>query len=297
MPTKKVNRFFLIFLSLAALATSALGQEKPYIIGPGDILSVVIFAGGKSQESLDLSVSSEGAISFPFLGKIKAEGLSISELTEMVTQPLAADYFVNPQVIINVKNYKSKKIYITGALEKPGLYPLESSTTLLELIAKAGGVTKERSNFAYVLKGSINDLDPHKGIGELVQQKGSIKVNLRELLDQGITARNVELKAGDVVYIPPTSFSNLTQYKIYVLGKVKRPGVYDFQEGLTALDACILAEGFAKYAAPNRAVITRREQNGTQEMITINLDKVRKGREKDILLRPGDRIFVPESWL
>ena len=285
-------------LSLVLIACPVLAQERPYIIGPGDVLSVIIFAGGRSQETLDLSVASEGSINFPFLGKVKAGGLTIPELTEIVTRPLAEDYFVNPQVIINVKDYKSKKVYVTGAVEKPGLYPLDStSTTLLELIAKAGGVTKERSNFAYILKGGIEDLTPGKKIGELVQQKKSIQVNLQELFDQGITDRNVELKAGDVVYIQPTSFADLTRYKVYVLGKVKKPGVYDFQDGLTALDACILAGGFAKYAAPNRTVITRREVHGSQEMIKVNLDKVRKGERKDVLLKPGDRIYVPESWL
>jgi polysaccharide export outer membrane protein len=242
-------------------------------------------------------VSSEGTINFPYLGPIKAEGLTVSELTEKVTTPLARDYFVNPQIIIQVKEYRSKKVYITGAVEEPGLYPLESgATTLLELIARAGGVTKERSNHAYILRESIQALDSGKEIDELVKQKKPIQVNLRELLDRGISKSNLELRAGDVVYITPASFSDLTKHKIYVLGKVEKPGLYDFQDGITALDACILAGGFAKYAAPNRATVTRRE-NGEQEIIKINLNDVRKGKKEDMVLKPGDRLFVPESWL
>jgi polysaccharide export outer membrane protein len=189
-------------------------------------------------------------------------------------------------VLISVRDYKSKKVYLTGAVQKSGLFPLDSSTTtVLELIAN------------YILRGSIAELSAEKGISELIQQKNSIKVNLRELLDLGVSEANVQLQPGDVVYIPPTSFSDLTQHKIYVLGKVNRPGVYDFQEGLTALDGCILAGGFAQYAAPNRSTITRREADGTQEIIKINLTRVRKGDEEDVPLKPGDRIFVPESWL
>jgi len=283
---------------LIITTTAVSAQDKPYIIGPGDVLSINIFAGGQSQEAIDLTVSANGTINFPFLGEIKAEGLSVAELTQTVSRPLAEDYFVNPQVLISVRDYKSKRVYLTGAVKMSGLFPLDSSTTtLLELIAKAGGVTENRSNYAYILRGSLKDLDSNTKINELVQKKKSIKVNLRELLDLGIAERNVELQPGDVVYIPPTSFSDLTQYKIYVLGKVNRPGVYDFQEGLTALDACILAGGFAKYAAPNRSTITRREPDGTQEIVKINLDKVKNGKEKDVLLKPGDRIYVPESWL
>lgn len=285
-------------LAMVLMALPAFGQEKSYIVGPGDVLSVTIFAGGQTQEALYLPVSSKGTINFPFLGEVEAAGLSVSELTETITGPLAEDYFVNPQVLIAVKDYKSKRVYLTGAVNKSGPFPLDSSTTtLLELIAKAGGVTKDRSNHAYILRGSISDLDSKKEIAELVRQKKSIKVNLRELLDLGISDRNIELQPGDVVYIPPSSFSDLTRYKIYVLGEVKNPGLYDFQEGLTALDACILAGGFDKYAAPNRSTVTRREPDETQEIIKINLNRVRKGKEKDILLKPGDRIFVPESWL
>ncbi len=295
--TPRTAKTFLS-LALVLLAVTAFAQDEPYIIGPGDVLSVTIFAGGKTQEVQHLTVSSKGTINFPYLGQVEAEGLSVSELEENVTRPLAKDYYVNPQVLISVRDYKSKKVYLTGAVQKSGLFPLDSSTTtVLELIAKAGGVTKDRSNYAYILRGSIAELSAEKGISELIQQKNSIKVNLRELLDLGVSEANVELQPGDVVYIPPTSFSDLTQHKIYVLGKVNRPGVYDFQEGLTALDGCILAGGFAKYAAPNRSTITRREADGTQEIIKINLTRVRKGDEKDIPLKPGDRIFVPESWL
>ncbi len=287
---------FIVSVIVLISLPAALAAEKPYVIGAGDVLSMTVFAGGTVQESLELTVSPKGTINFPFLGEIKAAGLSVNQLSEATTQSLERDYFVNPQVIINIKGYKSKKVYITGAIEKPGLYSLEGSTSLLELIAKAGGFTKDRGNIAYVIKGSMKDVKDNKEIDRLVHEKTSVEVNLKELLDQGVTSRNVELEADDVVYIRPAAFSDQTHYKIYVLGKVEKPGVYDFQDGLTALDACILAGGFAKYAAPNRTVITRRETNESQQTININLDKVRKGEEKDVPLKPGDRIYVPESW-
>ena len=292
----RLKMFFILFFIGLIFAGSSNAVEKPYIIGPGDVLSVTIFAGGAVHESMELAVSPKGTINFPYLGEIKAAGLSVNQLTEATSRPLERDYFVNPQVIINIKDFKSKKVYITGAIEKPGLYALEGQTTLLELIAKAGGFTKDRGNIAYVLKGSMREINEHRAIDQLVHEKKSIEVNLKELLDQGVTSRNIELEADDVVYIRPTAFSDQTQYKVYVLGKVEKPGAFDFQEGLTALDACILAGGFAKYAAPNRTVITRRESSEAQQTININLEKVRKGEEKDVLLRPGDRVYVPESW-
>ena len=136
-----------------------------------------------------------------------------------------------------------------------------------------------------------------KDIKEVIKTKKSIKVNLVELLDNGVTKDNVYVESGDVIYIQSATFSAQAQYKVYVLGKVKNPGAYDYRGGLTALDACVMAGGFADYSASNRTIITRRKSDGTTEKIKVNLDKVKKGDEPDVDLQPGDRVFVPESWI
>jgi len=178
------------------LLTSTLeAQTEGYRLRPEDVIELSIFAGGEIQANVILTVSPEGTIACPFLGDIKAEGLTIGELMEKIRKPLSKDYFVNPQVIISIKEYRGP------------------------------------------------------------------------------------------------------EWSIYVLGHVKRPGAYDYREGLTALDAIILAGGFAEFAAPNRTTITRREKNGKIKVIKINLNKVRQGKAKDVILRPGDRIDVPESRL
>ena len=104
------------------------------------------------------------------------------------------------------------------------------------------------------------------------------------------------VKAGDVVYIPLQKALDLGESKIYVGGEVKSPGAYDYQPGLTALNACIMAGGFDKYAAPNRTRIIRKDGD-RQETIKINLNDVKEGKIPDIELRPGDRIHVPETYL
>ncbi|MBW2648587.1 MAG: polysaccharide biosynthesis/export family protein, partial [Deltaproteobacteria bacterium] len=86
------------------------------------------------------------------------------------------------------------------------------------------------------------------------------------------------------------------QHQISVEGEIKKPGVYKYQRGMTALNACIMAGGFDKYAAPNRTIIIRKE-NGKQIVIKVKLDDVKEGKAPDMELRPGDRIHVPETWL
>jgi polysaccharide export outer membrane protein len=121
-------------------------------------------------------------------------------------------------------------------------------------------------------------------------------IDLERLLEQGDMTANVLLEPGDVVYIPLEKSLELVGPKIYVEGEVRNPGIYDFRTGLTAMNACIMAGGFAEFAAPNRTRIIR--QKGEElKIVRINLNDVKDGEIPDIELEPGDRIHVPETWL
>lgn len=283
-------------LLLLISAGPSLAQDKGYRVGPRDILSLTIYAGGEMQQEVDLTVFAHGMINVPFIGSIKAEGLTLSQLEALITEPLATEYFVNPQVNISIKEYHYLQYYISGAVKNPGLYEMTSKATLMEVIAKAGGVLPERGNIAYVLRASAEQIAEGHNLENLVSQKEPIKVDLKRLLDKGDMSRNLMLQSGDVVYIPLEKALNLAESKIYVEGEVKKPGVYDYQPGLTALNACLMAGGFDKFAAPNRTRIVRREGN-RQVIIKLNLNDVKKGKIADIELKPGDLIHVPETWL
>jgi polysaccharide export outer membrane protein len=87
---------------------------------------------------------------------------------------------------------------------------------------------------------------------------------------------------------------NVKEYggKVYIIGEVRRPGAYSIGDGLSVLNACILAGGFSEFAAPNRVKVTRIWKRQTQ-VLKIDLRKVQKGKKPDLLLQPGDRIDVP----
>lgn len=287
---------FLFNVSLLLFPGSAVAQGKAYLIGPRDILTLTIHAGGEEQQEIDLTVSARGMINVPFLGSVKAEGLTIPQLEDLITEPLTRDYFVNPEVNISIKEYHSLQYYISGAVKEPGLYEMTSEASLMELIAKAGGVIPERGNVAYILRASTEQIAEGQEIENLLSHKDPIKVDLKRLLDKGDMSFNLILQPGDVVYIPLQKALDLAESKIYVEGEVRRPGVYDYRVGLTALNAIIMAGGFGKFAAPNRTRIIRK-QGDKQEIIKINLNDVKKGKIPDIELKPGDRIHVPETWL
>ncbi len=294
----KLIFLFIVIFSPPLFLLKANAQTKAYHVGPDDILVLEIYAGGEIQQKVDLTVSAQGIINVPFLGPIDAKGKTLSQLEKVITTPLARDYFVKPQVNVMMKEYHHLKYYISGAVNKPGLYETSSKITIMELIAKAGGVLSDRGNIAYIQRA---DTQPDEGKIEdtekaVSSKEPTLKIDLQALLDRGDMSQNQMLKPGDVVYIPLEKSLSIAASKVYVEGEVKKPGVYAYQPGMTALNACILAGGFAEFAAPNRARIIRKKGD-KQEVIKINLNDVKKGKIADVELKSGDLIHVPETWL
>ncbi|MBU0661711.1 SLBB domain-containing protein [Patescibacteria group bacterium] len=296
-PIRATVILFLLFLIFhPAFPSLCRGQSKAYRIGPNDVISIVIRASGEKQHETDLTVSSQGFINAPFIGPIRAEGLTPNELEKKLTVPLAEHYFVNPQVDIHVKEYHSLHYSISGAVKEPGLYKMSTEIRLLDLITKAGGLLPDHATIAYIVRGSAN-LDPEDlAKKNLPPQTKSIKVDLKRLLERGDMSANLVLISGDLVYIPLMTSLDISVSKVYVDGEVKTPGVYNYRPGMTAMNACLLAGGFGTFAAENRTRIIRKKGDRT-EIININLKEVSEGKRQDIELQPGDRIHVPESWL
>jgi len=291
---QKIVLLLLVFLFMQVMTVIA---GESYNLGPKDVISVSIFAGGEQQVAVDLSISDQGMVNFPFIGSFRTSGMSTSDLEKAILVPLEKEYFVDPQVHIRVKEYHSLYFSISGAIKKPGKYEMQAATTIMDLIAKAEGVTVERGNLAYIVRQQeFGKKLKKKGKEPGVEKYEPLKVNLLKLLDEGDMSLNVKLIPGDSVYIPLAKGLNQSASKVYVSGEVKKPDLYEYQPGLTALSVCIMAGGFAKYAAPNRTTIVRIE-NGEQQVIRLDLEDVIDGKISDIPLKPGDRVHVPESWL
>ena len=286
----------LIFHAISHAADSDASRGSSYRVGPGDIISLYVLVGGEEQINVNLVVSEQGEINIPLAGKLDAAGLTASELEKKIYTPLERDYFRAPQVHVKVSEYHSLQFFISGAVNSPGMYEMDFNPTIMELIAKAGGVAPERGNVAYIFKGKKGLVEADNTAPSSVDGKKPLQVNLLKLLDEGDISDNIVLESGDTVHIPLGRKLNQAGTKIYVDGRVKSPNVFDYQPGLTALSAVIMAGGLAKYAAPNRTRIIRMTEDG-QTTIKINLEKVKKGDLPDLPLQPDDRVYVPESWL
>jgi len=117
--------------------------NSDYRIGPEDLLDIQVF--GVSELSRTVRVSSRGFISLPLLGEVKVAGLTSPGLENRLAELLAKDYLQNPQVSVFIKEYTSQRVTVSGAVTKPGVYPLKGRTTLLQAIAIAGGLDDKAS--------------------------------------------------------------------------------------------------------------------------------------------------------
>src|SRR5215467_14662660 len=108
-----------------------------YVIGADDVLTVVFWRD--KDMSGDVVVRPDGKITLPLLNDIQAAGLTPDQLREQVSK-LAEHFLEEPAATVVVKQINSRKVFITGEVSKPGPYPLTTPTTVLQLIAMAGGL-------------------------------------------------------------------------------------------------------------------------------------------------------------
>ena len=173
----------------SAPAAAAAGVPLPagYVIGPEDVLNVVFW---RNQEmSGDFIVRPDGQISMPLLNDVAAAGLTPEQLREVVTKA-ATKFLEDPSVTVVVKAINSRKAHITGMVQKPGAYPLISSTTVLQLISIAGGLHE----FADAKKILIVRNENGKQV--------SFNFNYKDVSQGKNLKQNIELKPGDVVIVP-----------------------------------------------------------------------------------------------
>jgi polysaccharide export outer membrane protein len=158
-----------------------------YVIGPDDQLGIVYWR--EKDMSADVVVRPDGLISLPLLNDIQAAGLTPEQLRTAITQG-ATKFVEDPTVSVVVKAINSRRVFITGQVAKPGFYPLAGPTTVLQLIATAGGVAE------YADKSKIS----------IVRREGgkdtSRRFNYEDVMKGKNLEQNIELRPGDTVVVP-----------------------------------------------------------------------------------------------
>ena len=271
-----VGAVALTILCLPGSSTAASQNGQDYRIGVQDILEISLF--NQPELSGRFTVETDGAFSFPLIGRVAAAGRTVEQLEEILRVRLRDGYFRNPRVTVAVAEYRSRQVFVMGEVRSPGAYPLAADTSLIEILALAGSVTTQASATAVVVRGGGRPPGDGANGPPPTEDADTVRVNLRDL-QAGDLSRNVLLRHGDTVFIPRAEV-------VYVFGEVRSPGSFPIQEGMTVLQALSLAGGSTEFAALNR-ITAMRIVDGEQVEVRVQLDD---------LVQRDDTIRVPVKF-
>jgi polysaccharide export outer membrane protein len=259
-----------------------LGANLPaQAVGPNDLIAVSVYDA--PELSRTIRISADGYIRLPMLKtRVKAEGLYPADLEVAIAKALReGDILVDPYVTVTIAEYHSRPISISGAVKMPVVFQADGPTTLLEALARAQGLREDAGREILV---SHSQSGPDGKPITLTR-----RILVRGLIDEADPDLNVKLVGGEEIRVPEVG-------KIYVVGNVKKPGVFPVQDGsdTTVLQAVALAEGLLPYAN-HQAYIYRREGAGTKNEIPVELGKIMQRKSPDVPLTANDIFYIPED--
>lgn len=273
---------------LMSALSSKRDPYQDYKIGPEDLLEISVFEVEKLNKTV--RVSSQGNISLPLLGVLRVKGLTANQLERELTELLGEKYLRDPQVSVFIKEYRSQRISVLGAVKEPKVFEVTGQRTILDMLAMAGGLNDDAGNTLFLirpprLKGEASKEPQQSEAGGPT----TFVINLEELLVKGDLTLNLPLIHGDVINIPVSD-------KVFVGGEVWRPGGFPLKgKRMTLSQAIVLAGGLKPQAKGSETKIFRYKENGTgREVIAANVYAIQKGKVEDLYLKDNDIVIVPK---
>ncbi len=283
---------WLVGAAVVLLTWGAGPAHAQYKIGPEDVLHIAVL--GHKDLEMDVTVQPDGRISFPMAGEIVAAGKTIPQVSNELTQKIRA--LIRDAVVgVTVKEVNSYKLFLVGAVSRPGTYRARSEMTLLQLLSLGGGTV------------------PYAELSQvyIVRKSQKIPVNAKKLLDEGDVSQNPVLQADDTVVVPgappavaaPGAGPGLLPGvlrpdlpSVYVMGQVQRPGAIPFVKDLRVVQALAMAGGFTPFASPSRVAVIR-EEGAKRVTLAVDVTAILSGEgAQDVELKVGDVIHVPETF-
>lgn len=294
---KKYSRS-LVFLAMFLLAVSLASAEDVKVVSPnlqmiesGDKINIQV--RGEQNFSGVFQVTDSGEITYPELGLIQVDQMTLDQLRQLLFQKLGSDYLVNPQISVSFEESLSKSVSVAGQVAKPGNYIVTPGLTLLKLVFQVSGL----------------NLEPSKLYVKLIRKDSTGKASTAEIkLDDVVkgAAEDPLVMPGDLisVHLIPEIIEKEKQEKekkkyaeyVTILGQVRSPGNYEPGEDASLIKVLGEAGGFTPSALTGSVKIVRRSQDGKETIFTVDAGKIMEGRAEDIKLQAGDLIVVPESF-
>lgn len=256
-------RLFLLALIGWFAVGGAAAADNDYRLGAGDLLRISVF--GSPDLSAELRVSESGNITYPLVGAISVAGRSPAQVEAMISAHLVEGGFLrDPQVSVLVVEYRSQQVSVLGHVVKPGQYSLQSASTLLSLLAEAGGpINDEAGDFATVMR----------------KDGTRTEIDLAALFN-GDPKQNVPIQGGDTIFVPRAP-------QFYIYGEVQKPGMYRLERNMTVSRAISAGGGLTARGSERRVVVKRRNAKGEEVNVSVS------GSD---LIKADDVVLVKEGF-
>ena len=226
-------------------------SDYQYRIGIGDVLQITVWdhpeltiPAGSQRSSQDSGnvVNENGDIYYPYIGYVQVAGKITQNIREEVTERLSA-FLESPQVDVSVAAFRSQRIYVSGAVGTPGVYPLTNvPTRLVDAISQAGGL-EENGDWRHVV---------------LTRKGNDYLLSLKDVFEKGNKYHNVLLQAGDVINVPLGN-----DRKVFVLGEVASSQTLPMgRNGLTLAEAISNVGGLNERQSDATGVFVIRRAEG-----------------------------------
>lgn len=199
-----VNRF--VSLSVAVLLVGCAGQQQARNAAPEQAISVPsvpaqtlgsndvfeVRVVGEQELTGAYRVASDGAITFPFCGKVAVAGHTATEVSVQLTTCLADGYLKNPQVTVFIKEANSKKVFVLGEVQKPGTFAYEDDMSVIQAITLAGGFTKLAARNSVLVTRTVDGKEQR------------VKIPVDDITSG--KRENFHLQPGDIVFVAESFF-------------------------------------------------------------------------------------------
>ena len=277
LPQKKADRINEAIV-LGALSQKE-GLSDDYLIGTDDLLEIEAYNVEELKKTV--RVNSQGEIGLPLVGIIVVKGLTTSEAEKLIARKLEK-YVEETLVTVFVKEYKSQRISVIGAVNKSQVFAVTGQRYLLDMLMMAEGISKDAGTICYIIRPLVKN--------NAGNQSETMVIDLDELLIGGNLSLNLPVFAGDVINVPKGGI-------FFVDGSVKTPGAYSMKGKTSLTQAISMAQGVNADANLTDIRIFRENSNGDREAVIADYDAIRTGMQPDILIAENDIIIVPQSGI
>jgi len=255
-------------MSLALVVLALCGQAAmaaELTLGPSDVVKITVY--NNPDLSVETRVSESGEVTFPLVGQVGVNGLTVSAAEKKIAGLLETGGFVKkPQVNILVTVIQSQQVSLLGQINRPGRYPLDARRGLMDVLALAGGIAADGADVVTVMRGQ----------GDKATRDS---IDIIDMVRSANLGRNLELQAGDVVYVERAP-------RFYIYGEVQRPGPFRLERGMTVVQALSTGGGLTARGTERGIRIKRRDASGVLQTIDA---------KHDDLLQADDVVYVKES--